>query len=232
MDCEDSSYNSTSEAELDSDPEDPERLLNAWLGELDSLTVVSRWTGSRCRLHRKWKRDTSWLFTRYISNCHFLHVHLRRVSCDVDDCRCPLRNINTVYFEETLSKIVLLLSEVRCRNCSLRLPENSSDEYCTNSFVNCWTVRLLKRLGCGIIPRNLGVNSPCEFRDGPSNNECIFLEGFLFFSFPLLITTPSLEHAPLHLFEVCDSPPAGSKLWQPQSLNWRFTSRRQVRKLP
>jgi hypothetical protein len=59
MDCEDSSYNSTSEAELESDPEDPERLLNAWLGELDSLTVVSRWAGSRCRLHRKWKRDTS-----------------------------------------------------------------------------------------------------------------------------------------------------------------------------
>lgn len=41
MDCEDSSYNSTSEPELDSDPEDPERLLNEWLGELDSLTVVS-----------------------------------------------------------------------------------------------------------------------------------------------------------------------------------------------
>jgi hypothetical protein len=39
MDCEDSSYNSTSEP--DSDPEDPERILNAWLGELDSLTVVS-----------------------------------------------------------------------------------------------------------------------------------------------------------------------------------------------
>ncbi|KAJ4433831.1 hypothetical protein ANN_16143 [Periplaneta americana] len=39
MDCEDSSYNSTSEPELDSDPEDPERLLNEWLGELDSLTV-------------------------------------------------------------------------------------------------------------------------------------------------------------------------------------------------
>ncbi|KDR18998.1 hypothetical protein L798_05878 [Zootermopsis nevadensis] len=40
MDCEDSSYNSTSEPEPDSDPEDPERLLNEWLGELDSLTVV------------------------------------------------------------------------------------------------------------------------------------------------------------------------------------------------
>lgn len=39
MDCEDSSYNSTSEPELDSDPEDPERLLNEWLGELDSLAV-------------------------------------------------------------------------------------------------------------------------------------------------------------------------------------------------
>ncbi|GLH09659.1 Uncharacterized protein GBIM_14712 [Gryllus bimaculatus] len=63
---EDSSYHSTSEAEpesdadadadgdgdadgeadadADADPDDPERLLNEWLGELDSLTVdrVSR----------------------------------------------------------------------------------------------------------------------------------------------------------------------------------------------
>lgn len=38
---EDSSYNSTSENELDSDPEDPERLLNEWLGELNTLTGVS-----------------------------------------------------------------------------------------------------------------------------------------------------------------------------------------------
>jgi len=60
MDCEDSSYNSTSEPELDSDPEDPERLLNEWLGELDSLTVVStgmcRRTGSRYQRNRKWKQ--------------------------------------------------------------------------------------------------------------------------------------------------------------------------------
>lgn len=36
---EDSSYNS--EVDSDSDPDSPEKLLNAWLGELDSLTVVS-----------------------------------------------------------------------------------------------------------------------------------------------------------------------------------------------
>ncbi|XP_075214767.1 ras-associated and pleckstrin homology domains-containing protein 1-like isoform X2 [Lycorma delicatula] len=36
---DDSSYNSEVESDPESDPDDPERLLNAWLGELNNLTV-------------------------------------------------------------------------------------------------------------------------------------------------------------------------------------------------
>lgn len=38
---EDSSYNSEADSDVECDADDPERLLDAWLGELDNLTVVS-----------------------------------------------------------------------------------------------------------------------------------------------------------------------------------------------
>lgn len=38
---EDSSYNSEADSDVECDADDPERLLDAWLGELDNLTIVS-----------------------------------------------------------------------------------------------------------------------------------------------------------------------------------------------
>jgi len=82
-----------------------------WLWWVGGPEVAVGYTGSGKEIPADYLRDTLAIVTSFTFIC---------VGCLVMSMR--LRYINTVCFEETLSKIVLLLSKVSCRNFSIRLP--------------------------------------------------------------------------------------------------------------